>query len=218
MDSSEQDHRNSSYRENAFTGLELVILAATVILLTGLAGYYVLAGPGPFTAGHQGYLPGAISMSSDHLRTVGSVWGFSAVDTLQDGVLIRFRQPDRARLGAARMTIALFTGHSDGVDMDRARVLWMTNGTVEELSRTAGTTLVCPNWTIAGKSNMLPGQSADADTILEQNEQFELLICPSGGTPPYQQFTIAVSPAGNALPLPVSVSAPGRIQPIMRLN
>jgi len=211
------DCRKHSCREDAFTGLELVIVAAAIILFTAVSGYFLLTGAGP-AAEHQGYLPGALSMSGDHLRTVGSTWGFSAVDTFQDGVAIRFRQPDRSRLGAVQVTIALFMGNFNGVDLDRAKVLWMKDGTVEELSRSVDPILVCPNWTIARKTNMLPGQSADADTILEQNEQFDLLICPSGGALPYQQFIVAVSPAGNALPLPVRLTAPASIQPIMRLN
>jgi hypothetical protein len=189
-----------SHRDAAVTGMELVILIAAVIFATALSGYFLLAGPGVFTAGSQGFIPGSVNMNADHLRTVGSVWGFSAVDAVQDGVAIRFRQPDRARLGAAQITIVLFIGNPGGVDMDRAQVVWMMNGTVEPLSRSADTTLICPNWTITRKTNMLPGQSADADTILEPNEQFELLICPSGGALPYQPFIIAVSPPGTRFP------------------
>ena len=206
-----------SHRDAAVTGLELVILCAAMIL-TALTGYFLLAGPGPFIAGNQGFIPGTVSMNADHLRTVGSVWGFSAVDTVQDGVAVRFRHPNRARLGAAQMNIALFIGNSGGVDMDRTQVVWMMNGTAEQLSRSVGRTLICPNWTIARKTSLLPGQSADEDIILGPNEQFELLICPTGGALPYEQLIIAVSPAGNALPLPVSLTAPGRIQPLMRLN
>jgi hypothetical protein len=116
------------------------------------------------------------------------------------------------------MNIALFIGNSGGVDMGRAQVVWMMNGTAEPLSRSEGRTLICPNWTIARKTNLLPGQSADEDIILEPNEPFELVICPTGGALPYQPLIIAVSPAGNALPLPVSLTAPGRIQPLMMLN
>jgi hypothetical protein len=217
MNNDKPDYRRYPGREDAFTGLELVIVAATVILFAAVSGYFLITGTGS-AAEHRGYLPEALSMSGDHLRTVGSVFGFSAVDTFQDGISIRFQNPDRDRLGAAQLSVALFTGHSEGLDMSRARILWMTDGNVEELSRTSGTILICPNWTIARKTSILPGQTADADTILEENEQFVLLICPSGGALPYQQFTIAVSPAGNALPLPVSLTAPASIQPVMRLN
>jgi len=65
---------------------------------------------------------------------------------------------------------------------------------------------------------MLPGQSADADNILEPNEQFELFICPSNATVPYQEFIVVIDPARGALPLPVSRSAPALIRPVIQLG
>ena len=58
----------------------------------------------------------------------------------------------------------------------------------------------------------------DADNILDPHEQFDLFICPEEGAAPYQQFTVAITPPEAALPLPVRITAPGRIQPIMVLN
>jgi hypothetical protein len=133
------------------------MLCAAVIFTVAVSGYFLLIGPGPFAVASQGFVPGMASMNADYLRTVGSVWGFSSVDTVQNGVAIRFRQPDRARLGAAEMNIALFIGNSGGVDMDRAQIVWMMNGKAEVLSRSDDRTLMCPNWTIARKTNLLPG-------------------------------------------------------------
>ncbi|WML67149.1 MAG: hypothetical protein METHP_00638 [Methanoregula sp. SKADARSKE-2] len=58
--------------------------------------------------------------------------------------------------------------------------------------------LICPGWSIAGKF-MLPGHSADSDSILEPNEQFELLIFPSDTTVPYQESTVIIDPARRFL-------------------
>jgi len=78
-----------------------------------------------------------------------------------------------------------------------------------------GRMLICPGWSIAGKF-MLPGHSADSDSILEPNEQFELLICPSDTTVPYQESTVIIDPARGALPLPVSRSASPLVLPVMQ--
>jgi hypothetical protein len=69
-----------------------------------------------------------------------------------------------------------------------------------------------------GKYNLFPGREADADNILDPLEQFHLFICPEDDAAPYQQFTVAITPPGAALPLPVLITAPGRIQPVIVPN
>jgi len=144
--------------------------------------------------------------------------GTPAIDTVQNNVLIRFSRPNRDRVGGVNMFVSSFTGDTDGIDMDRVTVLWMTNGTVSIIPQSRGPFLICPNCTITGKYNLLPGNEADADNILDPHEQFDLFICPEEGAAPYQQFTVAITPPGAALPLPVHITAPGSIQPIMVLN
>ena len=126
--------------------------------------------------------------------------------------------PNRNRLGGVNMHVSLFIGDTGGIDMDRVTVLWMTNGNVSIIPQSQGSLLICPNWTITGKYNLLPGHEANADNILNPHEQFDLFICPEEGAAPYQQFTVAITPPGAALPLPVHITAPGSIQPIMVLN
>jgi hypothetical protein len=85
------------------------------------------------------------------------VIGIPAIDTVQNNVLIRFSRPNRDRVGGVNMFVSSFTGDTDGIEMDRVTVLWMTNGTVSIIPQSHGPFLICPNWTITGKYNLLPG-------------------------------------------------------------
>lgn len=89
---------------------------------------------------------------------------------------------------------------------------------MEPIIRTSSATLRCPNWTISGKYNLLPGRTADSDDWLEPGEQFELTICSSTGTSPYGLVMLTLSPDGVAVPLKISRTVPPRIQPVMNLG
>lgn len=88
------------------------------------------------------------------------------------------------RLGTVRFVVSLFIGDTAEIGMDRLQVIWARAGKPESIRRTSAGTIVCPNWTISGKYNQLPGRTADSDDLLEPNEQFELTICPSKGILP----------------------------------
>jgi hypothetical protein len=203
--------------EDGFTGLELVIL---LVILIAAAGAFVILSKentGSQTV-PEGMIVGALQMTGGSLRPTGDIYGFSAIDTSRSRVPILFRIHDRNTLGAVDVTVALMIGDMGGIDMDTTKISWGNARGTEMIPRTDVSPLICPNWTIARKYNMLPYQSADADNILEPNEQFELLVCPLRGAGPYDQFTVTISPQGNALPLPVVLTAPARIQPVMHLN
>lgn len=210
-------------REGAVTGLELVIVMAVIIIIVGFIFFFHGGGgkanpTGPYTGGRQGILTSSVRTTGDLLRPVGTVIGYSAVDTVQNGIAIRFKQPDQTKLGAVEMTVSLFIGDMGGIDMDKTTVGWVMGGQNEIIKKTSPPTLICPNWTISQKLNMLPGKSADADDILEPNEQFVLFICPSNGMASNEQATLTISPAGDAFPLPVQITAPSIIQSMMALH
>jgi len=164
------------------------------------------------------YYSNSISQCSAGIRLVGGVTGFAAINGHVSDVVVRYPVANTGQLGGTEMTKALFMGNTGGVDMDQATVTWMSNGISENLRKTDKTPVVCPNWTIAGKFNMLSMQHADADNILEPNEQFELFICSSNNSAPNQKFTFVIDSAGNALPLSVTRDAPALIRPIMQLG
>jgi len=209
-------------REDAVTGLELVIVGAVIIIISGLIlgfhGDENATPAGSYTGSPQGILTSSVRTTGDLLRPVGTVIGFSAVDTVQNGIAIRYTQPDPAKLGAVLITVSLMIGDMGGIDMDKTTVRWMMNGKNEVIKKTSPPTLICPNWTISQKLNMLPGKSADADDILEPNEQFVLIICPSTGVSPNEQAILTIAPAGDAFPLPVQINPPAFIQSKMALH
>jgi len=207
-----------SCNDTAVTGLELVILALTIAVILG---FLLISNGGESISGNsgrQGVIPQSIMMHGATIHIVGRISGIPAIDTVQNNVLIRFPNPNRDRLGGVNVYVSRFIGDTDGTDMDQVTVLWMTKGNVSIIPRNQGPILICPNWTIVGKYNLLPGHDANADDILDPDEQFHLFICPKDGAAPYQQVTIAIAPRGAALPLPVSITTPGQIQPSMVLN
>lgn len=107
------------------------------------------------------------------------------------------------------MTVSLFMGSTGAIDMDRVGVSWASYGSDEQIRQTTFRSLICPNWTITGKYNLLPGRSADSDNWLEPEEQFEILACPSTSMQPYgsrSSFTRMVLQCRSGSPAP---SPPG---------
>nr|WP_319376956.1 hypothetical protein [uncultured Methanoregula sp.] len=206
--------------DDAFTGLELVILI--LVLLAAVIAIIVFTNPGE-TPGWVRTFPGgmvadSIYVSGDHMQPVGSVFGFPAVSRVSNKPLYIVPRPDPKRLGAVQVMVSLFLGHTGAIDMDQVRVSWKGEGVTEQIARTNTLPLVCPNWTIAGKYNMLPGHVADADNWMEPDEEFELLICSSTGVRPSGTFAVTLSPEGTAMPLTITRIVPERIRPVMKLG
>lgn len=206
--------------EDAITGLELVVLCivlciGTVIVLGVFTGGTPL-NPAKILPG--GVVVGSVYITGDHIQTVGNVYGFPMTSRISGPLHIVTVSQNPNQLGAARFVVSLFIGDTGAIDMDRVQVTWAQTGSTEVLRKTPPQVLVCPNWTISNKYNMLPGQKADADELLEPNEQFEITLCPTTGVQPYGQFTITLKPEGVAAPLTLPRMAPARIQPVMNLG
>jgi hypothetical protein len=206
--------------EEALTGLELVILL--VILIAGSAMVLMFFNGGtplnPAKTLPGGIVTGSVYITGDHIQTVGNVYGFPMTSRTYGPLPVITVCQNSNQLGAARFTVSLFIGDTGAIDMDRVQVTWAQTGSTEVIRKTPPQVLVCPNWTISNKYNMLPGRKADADELLEPNEQFEITLCPSTGTTPYGQFTITLQPEGVAAPLTLPRMAPARIQPVMNLG
>ncbi len=74
---------------------------------------------------------------------------------------------------------------------------------------------ICPNLKIRDKYNLLPGHEENSDTIVDP---YESSSAQEAGAAPCRQFTITITLPGAALLLPVSLTAPASIQPVMVLN
>lgn len=157
-------------------------------------------------------------VSGDNLQQAGSIYGFPGVSRTVGKIPVKIMNEDSNRLGIIRLAVSLFIGDTGAIDMDRLRIELNTDNNHEILSQSAGSLLVCPNWTISGKYNLLPGRSADSDTWLEPGEQFEILLCPQEGIPPYGKFIVIMTPDGVAMPLKISRTVPFNIQPVMNLG
>ncbi|MDD1693279.1 MAG: hypothetical protein LUQ71_00995 [Methanoregula sp.] len=212
--------RNRRRTDEGLTGLELVILVLVLVVITIFLlapadeeDTSVLARTFP-----SGLLAESMYMSGDHIQTVGNVYGFPMVSRASGKLPIVIIHEDPGRLGAVQGVVSLFMGNTGAIDMDRVQVQWNREGSSESIQRTTTRTLVCPNWTISGKYNMLPGRTADSDDWLEPNEQFELTICPSEGIQPYGRLSLTLQPDGVAVPLVIARTVPPRIQPVMNLG
>jgi hypothetical protein len=129
-----------------------------------------------------------------------------------------FQHPDPGRLGLLRPTVSLFIGSTGAIDMDRLQVSWNNGVSTEQIMRTPSMIIHCPNWTISGKYNLLPGHTADSDDLLEPDEQFELTICLSTSVQPYGSLLVTLSPNGVAIPLQIGRTVPPGIKPVMNLG
>lgn len=205
--------------DDALTGLELVIIS--LVILGTILFLILLVVGGDLGPGVRLFPGGLVAesmyLSGDGLQPVGTVTGFSSVSPNPARIPVVFRHPDPDRLGLVQLTVSLFIGDTGAIDMDHLNVTWVTRGTYEQIRKSGNTPLVCPNWTIAGKYNLLPGRTADSDDWLEPGEQFLIIICPSDSLFPYQDFTLGMYPDGVAYPLRITRTVPPRIQQVMIL-
>lgn len=213
---------NGSQRRNdeALTGLELITIIVLLIGVCTLLLVHLEGGgmPGLARTFPGGLVADSMYISGDSIQPAGSATGFSAVFYNQDKTTIVYQHPDPNRLGSLQLMVSLFIGDTGAIDMDALNVSLRTQGSVEYIRKSDITPLICPNWTITRKYNMLPGRTADSDNWLEPGEQFQILTCPSSGLAPYQVFTLKMYPEGVVVPLILTRTVPGKIQPVMNLG
>lgn len=102
--------------------------------------------------------------------------------------------------------------------MSHVKVQWNREAGRENISRTTTAMLVCPNWKVSNKFNLLPGRTADSDEWLEDGEQFEKTLYPQEGVLPYGSFTPVFSPDGVEVPLFITRTVTFSIQLVMNLG
>jgi hypothetical protein len=211
--------RRHGLTEDGLTGLELVVLVIAMIAGTAFLLVHISGGAPDLTRTFPGGLVAeSMYLSGDNIHTVGNVYGLSMISIPTGTPRIIVVHEDPGLLGVVRTTVALSIGDTGAIDMDSIRVQWANSGSHESIARSADPVLICPNWTISNKFNLLPGRTADSDNWLEPNEQFELVLCPSGGARPYESFSFTLQPDGVAIPLSITRTVPPRIQPVMNLG
>jgi hypothetical protein len=214
--------RMSRSNENGFSGLELIILLTAGILIFGYIGYGALvhgkmSAPGELQKQKQGMIPNTLIATSNLITDPGGITGFPAVDGTINGVPVRFRSQNPQELGAFVLTVQPFMMTTGAIDMGHASVIWVSGNDQEKLTLVQTPVLVCPNWTITGRGNFVPLKGADQDLLLEDTEQFTLLVCPARHAAPYQQFTMTVAPENGEI-LPLTRTVPFDITPVTILG
>jgi len=234
------EHRIHS-DDDGLTGLEAVMIIIVLIVIGHVIITTLSKGSAPGNP-PPGVLRAYAGESGYAIRHAGPVTVFSAINGRPSDVTVQFPRQDPAHLGAVEMTVALFIGDMGGIDFDKVGLYWATDTLVEKIPRKNTLLLVCPGWTIAdrfdappsipansvklpkklpemkGTSTSVPNLSANGNDILYPDEQFEVFICPTNTTPPYQQFTITVNPPGSVLPPVAIITAPVMDQPVITLN
>ena len=200
-------------REEALTGFGIIVLILGIIVVL----YIILMLRSPVTGTGNGFLHAFMDNTGNILRSVGPVTAFSAVNGTPHDVDARYPEPDPGRMGSVELNVALFIGNMGGVDFDKVRVVWISNGIAETLPRSDSRPLICPGWTIVARYNTIPLKNVNSNNILDPDEQFEIFACPKNTTEAYQQFSLAIAPVGNVIPPLVSTSAPPMVQPVMHL-
>ena len=213
-------HRGQLHvNENALTGFEIVILLVVAVLIIGYGE--ITHGKTPPVGAQQkqkqGMIPNDVVATSDLLTDPGGIFGYPAVDGTIAGVPVRFKTQNPAMLGAFELTIQPFMMTTGDIDMGHASVLWVSGNDQEKLSLVQTPVLICPNWTITNKANSVPLKSADKDLFLETDEQFTLLVCPTGHTAPYEQFTLTIAPENGEI-LPLTRTVPFIITPYANIG
>jgi flagellin FlaB len=196
----------------AFTGLEAAIVLIAFVVVAAVFSYVVL-GAGFFTTQQaQKVVYSGISQASSNLVIIGEVYG-DASGTAQSGT-------NPGSIHTIIFTVGLAAGGTP-VDLNQTVFVYQ-NETIlrtldfpQDINLTSGIQPggVPGNW----QWGIMSKQNANANNMLESNEQFTIMANISGspptrstGLPPSDSFSLQIRPPIGAA-LPLTKSAPGGI-------
>ena len=192
------------YSEDAFTGLEAAIVLIAFVVVAAVFSYVVL-GAGFFTSQTaQATVHTGVQQASSSIELVGNVYGIG-----NSGDTSTF-------LHYVNTTVALTAG---GTAMDMSQMVVSYNdGTTNLPSMTMETDITCPATIAAGYTKWCVADriNANADDLLEPNEQFIIAIGLPSTTTANTKFTINLQPAVGAV-LPITRTVPGGIRGVQPL-
>jgi hypothetical protein len=150
------------------------------------------------------------------------VTGYADISGQAGNVTVHTATPDPEKMGSVTLpiTIQQFTEGAGGppaIDMRKTQVWFTANGKNAALPWIETRPLTKPAWTIAAKSGISAGYTANQDDFLEPNEVFTLMIYPGTALPPGTPFSIDVLLAGQ-WPLTVNMTVPSPVQATMNLG
>jgi hypothetical protein len=202
--------------EGSITLYGIILL---VVILATLTAFTLLVSPS-FSSGTSAY--SWFQGSADTMVLTGGMTGYADNSGLLGLVTVVNPSPNPTELGAVQIklrldSVRLIIDPSSGVDLDKSTVTFGYPRVSEQLHETSVFPMRKPGWTIAAKSGTLPYQSADADNILEPNEEFTLFVYPSDALPPKTPFAVTVAFA-NAKEIQVSGLVPAPVAPAMNFQ
>ncbi|WP_048153070.1 archaellin/type IV pilin N-terminal domain-containing protein [Methanolacinia paynteri] len=183
-------------KEEAFTGLEAAIVLIAFVVVAAVFSYVVL-GAGFFTTQKaQEVVYTSVDQASSSIEILGDVYG------LGDSVGPTY-------IDKVRFTVGLTAGGSP-VDFSQTTLTYSDSTNVSRLDR-QGTTLVVEADVLSGQWGVIRMANNDSnDLLLENQEQFTILVDPIDQIDANQDFEIQVRPAvGTAYA--IERSAPARI-------
>ena len=183
--------------EDAFTGLEAAIVLIAFVVVAAVFSYVVL-GAGFFTTQKsQETVHTAVGQASSAVEILGNVYG----------------QTDKAGdpISTVNFTIGLASGGTP-VDMNKTVMTISTGENVETLKFSGvnipegvNTTIKKGYWGIIAEQNSV---TSTTNKVLDNGEQFTILVMPSTELAPYTGFTIDIKPpVGAALSVHRTVPA-----------
>ena len=184
-------------KEEAFTGLEAAIVLIAFVVVAAVFSYVVL-GAGFFTTQKaQEVVYTSVDQASSSIEILGDVYGLGDSGTPPDYI------------DQVRFTVGLTAGGSP-VDFSQTTLTYSDSNNVSRLER-EGTTLVVETLVTPGKWGVIRMANNDSsDLLLENQEQFTILVDPIDEIGANQDFEIQVRPAvGTAYA--IERSAPARI-------
>jgi len=195
------------------------ILLMSVIILVSLASFTLLIPPS-YYSGEAAY--SSLKVLTDDLALSGHVTGYAGGPVTTPPVPALQSPPGPAGLSAIRLDIRLASLRTTwtpgtGDDISKATVVLVTPAGSETLPMQSARFLARPGWSIIRKGGLLPGSSANANTILEPNEVFSILVLPTGNLQPGTPFTITMS-IPDIRPLTITRTVPLTIKPVMDLG
>ena len=192
-------------KEEAFTGLEAAIVLIAFVVVAAVFSYVVL-GAGFFTTQKaQETVYSSVDMASSSIEILGNVYG---VNTTPSGTADRL-------MDAVRFTVGLTAGGS-AVDFTQTTITYSTSRNVSKLERAADT-LIDQDMVATGKWGVIRMANNDSiDLLLENQEQFTILVNPIDRIFANQDFEIQIRPPVGAA-YSITRSVPSKISGISAL-
>jgi len=182
-------------REEGFTGLEAAIVLIAFVVVAAVFSYVVL-GAGFFTTQKaQEVVYTSVDQASSSIEILGDVYGLSSDDTNIDKI---------------RFTVGLTAGGSS-VDFSQTTITFSSAENVSRLER-SGDKVVSQGQIASGQWGVMrmANNGTSSDLLLENQEQFTILVDPIDNIVANEEFQIQVRPAvGTAYS--IVRTAPARI-------